>query len=112
MYPDLSLHFGNSVRNTNNTSNTNQSRPQTYQPIPMSVNTRNSSRPNSNINNRPSSSAMQNNFIPRTNNMLNRIVKYQSSRSRRSIQTCLHLLVCLRIQSLTLLSSLYLWLKI
>ena len=35
-----------------------------------------------------------------------------SSRSRRSIQTCLHLLVCLRIQSLPLLSSLYLWLKI
>ena len=60
------------VRNTNNTSNTNQSRPQTYQPTPMSVNTRNISRPNSNINNRLSTSTMQNNFMPRANNMFKR----------------------------------------
>ena len=64
------INFGKFVRNTNNTSNTNQSRSQTYQPTLISVTTRNSSfKPNSNINNRRSTSTMQNNFILRTNNM-------------------------------------------
>ena len=69
------INFGNFVRNTNNTSNTNQSQQLTDKadkPTPISVNTRNSSRPNSNINNRPSTSTMQNNFVPRTNNMFKR----------------------------------------
>ena len=38
----------------------------------MLVNTRNSSRPNSSINNTPNTSTMQNNFIPRTNNIFKR----------------------------------------